>query len=984
VKRSRLSRKLFLIAILVAVIGFAAVFIIFPDYKVLIYSFFSTLPDQLRPAVLLLSAPMLKVLSLFGIIIPKEVAALLTVGLTVSIVFFVIQFTRSSFTKIAIRNIPRRKLRNGLTVLAIVLGVALIVGINVAFDSIHAQFEEMVNLATGSVDITISTLEDTPFDENVLATVRDTDGVAQASARVNSFAAVSESGGELEGEWEIATIIGVDSRSDFDYLESVNITRKLEFLRLHIELEVDSYQAVVDEGFNYDIGDTFRVYMITDLNINDELDQVEETNQTKLFWFTVVGIHHPIETSMGYGGNSIYIDRVTAQRIGDYVGKVNSVIVKVADIERTNSVVRKLNSRLGLNYVISPIKNSLLNTMTETTSGLNSGLQVMSVMGLCVAIVIVLNTVYMNVGERTREVGTLRSIGTSTRQVFWMFFSESIIFGIIGVVLGIVAGILMTTFFQYLTSRTFQPFMVQEFTVIKLPQLQHLILGAVTGILTTVVGGLFPSLIASRKNVVETLRPSMRKAGKSRTALKLIAIGLPMTVVGVSIYLWGAYFEQVNLGILYASLLAPVPVIGVILLVAGLLRSANPVVEHVLILFGNTRKIISRNIDRNLVRSTACFALTGLSMSFIIVMGAAQTGVVMGVEEVIYAFTTSDLTVFSETRISRSFANDLTNLDASITRTTPVLIIPQRNKLVNNASSTQASTTIMAIDPTSYSEVMTMRFSEDTPSNVFAELDQSGRIILTAPLALSLNTVVGDTVSINNENINATTPWMNLTVVGIAEGAWLQMMSFGRFSLAETCYISYESLNHLFPEYKDESDLFFIKIESNQDVDHIENRIRESYGSEYDLGVTTSTDILDIVRTEIDKIFVTMYSIVVFAVVNAVIGVTSIMIMNVSMRKREIGLLRSQGMSATQIITSIIGEGTTLGVVGFAVGTILGLIFNRITVSYMSLMGFPMPFIIPYTAIGLSLALTVLTSILSAAYPAYRASKLNIIDALKQ
>jgi putative ABC transport system permease protein len=605
-------------------------------------------------------------------------------------------------------------------------------------------------------------------------------------------------------------------------------------------------------------------------------------------------------------------------------------------------------------------------------------------MGLIVAIVIVLNTVYMNIGERTREVGILRSIGTSTRQVFWMFFSESIIFGIVGVVIGIVAGIMMTAFFQYITSRTFQPFMLQEFTIGQLPQPQHLILGAVTGILTTVVGGLFPSLIASRQNVVEMLRPAMRKAGKPRTALKLIAIGLPMTIVGVYIYLWGAYFEQVRLGILYASLLSPVPVIGVILLVAGLLRSANPVVERVLILFGNTRKIISRNIDRNLVRSTACFALTGLSLSFVIVMGAAQTGVVMGVEEVIYAFTSSDLTVFSETRISRSFADDLTNVDASITGVTPVLFIPQKNKLVNNASSTQASTTILAIDPISYSEVMAMRFSEDTPSNVFAELDQSGRIILTAPLALSLNTAVGDTVSINNENNNSTSTWMNFTVVGIAEGAWLQTMSFGRFQLGETCYISYASLNNLFPEYKDESDLFFIKSKSHQDIDHIENRIMESYSNEYQLSVTTSKDILEIVRTEVDKIFTTMYSIVVFAVVNAVIGVTSIMIMNVSMRKREIGLLRSQGMSTTQIITSIIGEGTALGVVGFAVGTVLGLIFNRITVSYMELAGFPMPFFIPYNAIGFSLALTVLISILSVAYPAYRASKLNIIDALKQ
>jgi ABC-type antimicrobial peptide transport system permease subunit len=65
-------------------------------------------------------------------------------------------------------------------------------------------------------------------------------------------------------------------------------------------------------------------------------------------------------------------------------------------------------------------------------------------------------------------------------------------------------------------------------------------------------------------------------------------------------------------------------------------------------------------------------------------------------------------------------------------------------------------------------------------------------------------------------------------------------------------------------------------------------------------------------------------------------------------------------------------------------GTILGLIFHQITVSYMRLTGFEMPYLIPFDSIGLSLVLAILTSILSAAYPAYRASKLNIIDALRR
>jgi len=46
-----------------------------------------------------------------------------------------------SFAKIALRNIPTRKLRNPLTVLGIVIGVALLVGVNIAAESSFVEFK---------------------------------------------------------------------------------------------------------------------------------------------------------------------------------------------------------------------------------------------------------------------------------------------------------------------------------------------------------------------------------------------------------------------------------------------------------------------------------------------------------------------------------------------------------------------------------------------------------------------------------------------------------------------------------------------------------------------------------------------------------------------------------------------------------------------------------------------------------------------------
>jgi len=213
-------------------------------------------------------------------------------------------------------------------------------------------------------------------------------------------------------------------------------------------------------------------------------------------------------------------------------------------------------------------------------------------------------------------------------------------------------------------------------------------------------------------------------------------------------------------------------------------------------------------------------------------------------------------------------------------------------------------------------------------------------------------------------------------------------MSFGNFMLSEASYISYGNLNATFPnsstDFNNTANLFFVKVDSNSDIDQTKNMLMDTYGKDYSLTITTYNDAVQRVRSSIDEIFYILYSIVMFAVLNAGIGVAAIMIMNVSERKREIGIFRSQGMSKSQVITSIIGEAAFLGGVGFAMGSVVGLMFHRVTVSYMRVEGFPMAFMIPYDAFVITLVIALATAVISAVYPANKASKQNIVDAIRQ
>ncbi len=100
-----------------------------------------------------------------------------------------------SLSSIPIRNIPKRKLRNSLTILAVILGVTLIVGVNIAFDSVYNQFGVTVNQAIGNVDVSVRSALNLPFNQSTLTTVNDTVGVADSYGRLSSLVNASEPDG---------------------------------------------------------------------------------------------------------------------------------------------------------------------------------------------------------------------------------------------------------------------------------------------------------------------------------------------------------------------------------------------------------------------------------------------------------------------------------------------------------------------------------------------------------------------------------------------------------------------------------------------------------------------------------------------------------------------------------------------------------------------------------------------------------------------
>ncbi|HZY43192.1 MAG TPA: FtsX-like permease family protein, partial [Anaerolineae bacterium] len=108
------------------------------------------------------------------------------------------------------------------------------------------------------------------------------------------------------------------------------------------------------------------------------------------------------------------------------------------------------------------------------------------------------------------------------------------------------------------------------------------------------------------------------------------------------------------------------------------------------------------------------------------------------------------------------------------------------------------------------------------------------------------------------------------------------------------------------------------------------------------------------------------------------------MLMNVWERRREIGALRSIGMTRAQIIRMILAEAGAMGAIGAVFGIGFGVLLSRVFIEGMRVsIGYRIEFTLPFSSILLGLAIAFLVSQAAALYPAWRGSRVNIVEAIK-
>jgi len=356
-------------------------------------------------------------------------------------------------------------------------------------------------------------------------------------------------------------------------------------------------------------------------------------------------------------------------------------------------------------------------------------------------------------------------------------------------------------------------------------------------------------------------------------------------------------------------------------------------------------------------------------------MGGLRVGMQTSITSTVTSYLGADIIVFSGTSLPSTFSKNIVQID-------PARVEAATSLGITATKSGKTDIGIISIDPDTFPTVFSqLEFSTETPRDVYLQLKNNPySIALVEPLAQTLKVKVGDQISVRTP-----TGSVKLTVIGIVQGLGLSFAQVGGISMSQAGFVSSRTASTYFVPSNEipRANIFYVKLRQGSDANIVKSEIQDKYGDSYDLEMITLDDLMAEVNDNIGTFFVVFDIIVYMAVISATGGIAATMLMNVNERRREIGMLRSQGMSNGRIFLLVLTEALFLGVAGYVVGVAAGLVLLRSTIGFMSGMGMNVPFIVPWDRIQLALLLAVGTATIGVTYPSFKATRVNLIEVLR-
>lgn len=197
-------------------------------------------------------------------------------------------------------------------------------------------------------------------------------------------------------------------------------------------------------------------------------------------------------------------------------------------------------------------------------------------------------------------------------------------------------------------------------------------------------------------------------------------------------------------------------------------------------------------------------------------------------------------------------------------------------------------------------------------------------------------------------------------------------------------YITIEAFRELTGKYDEVNAIVAEAYENpNEVAKNIEKELERVHGKDMFMAMTTEQ-----VQEQMESIFgvmsIVLGGIAGISLLVAGFGIMNTMLMSVLERTREIGVMKALGATNTKIMTVFLVETATIGLIGGVLGIVFGsVIYIGISYAAINYLGVALPMTIQPSLIITALVFSIAVGIASGLYPAWRASKLNPVEALR-
>lgn len=855
--------------------------------------------------------------------------------------------------RLGIKSLLAHKVRFALTASTIVIGVAFVVAAFVTADSLRSGFDQLAEDINTGTDYTVR--GELPFGEI-------TEAVAPAvpADLVDDIAAVDgveiAKGGlfvdgviPVDGSGEAVTTFGPpvagtnwledESLSQFYLMEGRWPVGGSEFA-----IDITTFE---DDGYDFELGGTYQV--------------VTPTGPRE---FTLTGAaQFGFPENAGVGAIFSLFDTETAQEVLGYPGEFTVISVRAdagADIAELQTRIEAVLPD-GVEVITAADSEEEFSDATETFIGpFQTILLVFAFIVLFVSMFIISNTFNIVLGQRVRELSLLRAVGATPQQVRRSVLTESAIIGIVASVAGLGLGMLGALGIKALFNA-----LGASLPEGSLPLTLRTVLWAVAvGVGFTVLASLVPAIKASRISPVAGLSEGTTSDERASLGWKrlasggmLLAIGLVLTGLGLFGDFDGATPQLSTLGagaaitFVAVSVLSPLVARSVVSLLARPLVWIMPI----------SGRLARANAARNPRRTSAtAVALTiGLALVTMVSIVGQSLKVSFG-NRLATAFTADFIvTVDTQAGLPKTLSTDIQAAGIG----TPVgfdFDLVQIETSSTEAQTAVVQTTLTAARIGDLDAVINIDVTEgtldgfDPQSGLLIHSDVAGDEGLALGDQVDLTFVSGDRVTVN--------------VAAIFEGSGFWSNWFIDSALhSRVATTAFDDV---------------VMVQSAIDDPEAARAAIDDVLDGYPQAVLEDRqEFQESIESNLNTVLVLVNVFLGFALLIALVGIVNTLTLSVFERIREIGLLRAVGMTRRQMRRMIRWEAAAVSLYGAVVGVVLGGAFGLATSAAI-----PEDIIdtisIPAAQLVFFLVISVAFGLIAALFPAFRASRMNVLDAI--